>query len=451
MTAATLEHTFTARGAARQLLESRAGEVLVASAAGTGKTRAALTKVMLVALKYPGSRHLLLRKTAVSLTSTTLVTWREHVAAELLAAGSVEYYGGSQEEPAQYRFDNGSAVMVGGMDRPLKVMSSEYDTIYAGEAIEFTLTDWELASSRLRNGRMPYQQLLADTNPTTPLHWLYQRTLNGPTTLLTSKHEDNPRLYDELPDGTYRLTEYGTQYMARLDALTGVRYLRLRKGLWVAAEGLIYEHWNPDLHMVDRLPAGAETWPRFWSVDFGFVHPFVLQMWAESPDGALYLYRELYRSRRLVEDHARDALACVTDDAGRWTEPKPVAIICDHDAEDRATLERHLGMGTVAAKKTVSDGIQAVAARLGKPEQDGAQAVAPRLFIVRNATVHRDQHQIDAVKPAATEEEMPGYRWADGAKKEQPHKEDDDGADALRYVCAHRDLQPKVNWERFLS
>jgi hypothetical protein len=113
-------------------------------------------------------------------------------------------------------------------------------------------------------------------------------------------------------------------------------------------------------------------------VDFGFTNPFVWQQWAVDPDGRLWLEREIYRTQRLVEDHAKDILNVVTVTAGaskgQWLYPRPAAIICDHDAEDRATLERHLGMGTTAAKKSVSDGIQAMSARLrpgrGRPAAD---------------------------------------------------------------------------------
>jgi hypothetical protein len=158
----------------------------------------------------------------------------------------------------------------------------------------------------------------------------------------------------------------------------------------------------------------------------------------------LYLYREIYRTKRLVEDHARDILKLVTDVKGNWTEPRPRAIICDHDAEDRATLRKHLGLATIPAKKDVSPGIQAVQSRL-KRAGDGR----PRLFLMRDAVVERDQELVDAGRPACTAEEVVSYVWditpamvrAGKAPKEQPRKEDDHGMDAARYVVADRDLR----------
>jgi phage terminase large subunit len=259
--------------------------------------------------------------------------------------------------------------------------------------------------------------------------------------MLTSVHRDNPRFMRA--DGTP--TTEGVAYLAKLDALTGVRRLRLRDGLWAAAEGLIYEQWNPTVHIVPQDVVRPE-WRRIWTVDFGYTNPFVWQEWAEDGDGRLYLVREIYQTKTLVEDHAKAILNIVAP-GGRWTSPRPRAIICDHDAEDRATLQRHLGMGTIAAHKTVKDGIQAVQARL-RPAGDGK----PRLFICENALVSRDPELVEAKKPTCSAEEIVGYVWEPPAAgkppKEQPVKADDHGMDAMRYAVAERDLrsQPRVRW-----
>lgn len=466
MTTAGLVHRYEPFGAAKELFDCREPEVLLSGPAGTGKSRACLEKLHMMALATPGLRGLIVRKTRESLGSTALVTWREHVATEAIATGLVSFYGGSAEEPPQYRYSNGSKIMIGGMDKPTKIMSSEYDVAYVQEATELNTTDWENITTRLRNGRISFQQLIADCNPDIPTHWLKQRCDRGGTVMLHCRHEDNPRLFNR--DGT--LTPEGRAYLSKLDALTGVRKQRLRHGLWVAAEGLIYEEWDESAHLLNPFEIPA-AWTRWWTIDFGFTNPFVCQMWAEDPDGRLFLYREIYHTRRLVEDHARNILrlvrmcadCCDSKASGHdchdckacqleWTEPKPRSVICDHDAEDRATLERHLSMSTSPAKKTVSDGIQAVQSRF-KKAGDGK----PRLFIVRGARVEKDP-ELDSMKlPTCTAEEVVGYVWDRGTAKAQqdgkppkevPVKENDHGMDALRYMVAQRDLQgrTRVRW-----
>lgn len=390
-------------------------------------------------LANPGARALIVRKTAESLTTTALVTWRQHVIPEALATGLVTFYGGSAEEPAQYRYENGSRVMVGGMNKPSRIMSTEYDMIYVQEAVELTLTDWEALTTRLRNGVMSFQQLLADTNPDTPTHWLRERCNSGATTLIESRHSDNPRYVQA--DGT--LTAEGAAYLGRLDRLTGVRRLRLKDGLWVAAEGQIFEEYDPAVHLVEPFPVPAD-WARYWSVDFGYRHPMVIQMWAEDGDGRLYRYRELFGTGRTVDEWARLALEQVAEplpigdrerrpEDWRWREPRPQAIVCDHDAENRVRFEQCVGQSTRPADKKVNAGIDAVKVRLRDR----------RLFLFRGARVHADADLVEAHRPSCTEEEIPGYVW--DARRESPVKEMDDGCDALRYMVAARDLGGRPN------
>lgn len=404
-------------GGCEALWRCREGEVLLSGPAGTGKSRAALEKLHCAAHKYPGMQGLILRKTRASLTDAALKTFEEKVVPE---GHPIIRRPILRETRKIYRYPNGSEIVVGGLDNPDRIMSTDKDMIYIQEATECTERDWEMATTRLRNGVMPYQQLLADCNPDSPMHWLYLRTENGQTRIIESRHEDNPSV--------------GPEYLAKLDALTGVRYKRLRLGLWVAAEGIIYEGWDPAVHRIDRFEVPGD-WPRIWSVDFGYVHPFCWGAWALDPDGRLYRYREIYHTHRLVEDHARQILEVTKG------EPAPTAIVCDHDAEDRATLERHLGLGTTPAHKSISDGIQAVASRL-RAEGDGKV----RLFYLRDSLVERDPDLADRKLPCSTEEEYGGYIWNEGGgrrKGEEPLKEQDHGMDMTRYAVAFADeLQP---------
>lgn len=458
----TLVHKYKPRGIAKELFFNRAPELLIAGPAGTGKSLACLEKLHMMCLLNPGMRGIIIRKTLTSLGSTGLVTYRHKVAAESLASGDVHWYGGSPQEAAQYRYSNGSTITVGGMDKSIRIMSSEYDLAYIQEATELTENDWEAITTRLRNWRVSFQQILADCNPDVPTHWLRERVRRGTTVMLESRHEDNPALYDERyvlsPDGTerieYVLTEGGAAYIGKLDNLTGVRYLRLRKGLWVAAEGLIYEDFDPTVHLTTipeiqarfgwdentRLCAAGLPWDwqRFWAIDFGYTNPCVIQRWAEDPDGRLYLYAEQYHTKKLVEEHVADLKAQVFDDKGNWREPQPRAILADHDAEDRATFHKHMGRGTAAANKKVKAGIDSFQARL-KVRGDGK----PRIYFVRDALWRRDPELADAKKPTCTIEELPGYVW--DTKKEAPVKEDDHGMDCGRYVVQHRDSNVRPN------
>jgi phage terminase large subunit len=196
---------FHPRGAAHTAFHSHAPEAVLSGPAGTGKTRTWLEKLHLCLMKYDGARALMLRKTHAALTSSALVTYREKIQPAL---NGVRFYGGSAEEPPQYRYPNGSRLLLGGMDKATKVLSTEFDLIYVNETTELTEAEWETLTTRLRYGKMPYQQLMADCNPDAPSHWLKLRADRGATALWESRHADNPSVTPA--------------YLATLDALTGV-------------------------------------------------------------------------------------------------------------------------------------------------------------------------------------------------------------------------------------
>lgn len=465
------EHRYGPRGACRAVLKTRDPEVLVAGPAGTGKSRACLEKLHLMALCNPGMRGLICRKTATTLSSTALVTWTRFVIPEAINVQQVHFYGGSAQEPPSYRYLNKSVIAIGGMDKVDKIMSSEYDIVYVQEATELTENDWEAITTRLRNWVVSFQQLLADCNPAQPTHWLKRRCDDGKTHMLVSHHEDNPQLFAS----SGRVTERGADYLSKLDALTGVRLQRLRHGKWVAAEGVIYDEFLQDQHVLTReqfanlvavdepLDAGGIpfVWPRYWAVDFGYVHPFVLQCWAEDPDGRMYLYREIYYTHRTVDQHAKNILDIVAPvridpvthepviENGApirdWIEPKPTTVVADHDADGRAVLERELEMTVQPAHKMVKEGIEAVQVRM-RPEGDGK----PRIFLLNDAVVERDPELIETGRPTCTIEEIPGYVW-NNKGKEEPAKVDDDGCDTMRYAIADRDFGIRAIFRSFVA
>lgn len=424
------------RGAPARLFENPPAEVVIAGAAGTGKTRAILEWIHR-RCATERIRVLMVRRTLESLKTSALVTYQEQVLHEFdgreAVLDGVRYFGGNKIIPAAFTYEQtGSRIVIGGMDRASKVLSTEYDVIYVNEATELTLDDWEKLTGRTDRPsaarERPAAVVVGDCNPDAPTHWIKRRSDEGRLVLWRSRHEDNPAMWDR---GAREWTAAGARYLERLDQLSGARYRRLRHGEWVAAEGLVYEGWDSGAHLIDQFPI-PHGWPRYWVVDFGYVHAFVMQWWAEDPDGRLYRYREIYMTRRLVEDHVELAMRLSGD------EPRPAAIVVDHDAEDRATFERKSGYMTVAAQKNVSAGIQAVAERL-RPVQG-----KPRLLFLRDSLVERDMTLADQGAPTCTEDEFASYVWNLAANRragEAPVKTHDHGLDATRYIVAHRDLR----------
>lgn len=412
--ASSIHRPFQPFGGILKMMLCRDDEVIMDGPVGTGKSRGMLEKGHLCLMKYPGARGLLVRKTRESLTQSVMVTYEQHVLP--FNENRVKWRTTEQE----YRYWNGSRLVVGGLDKPSKIMSTEFDFILVFELTEIMESDWEMLTTRARNGVMPYNQVMGDCNPGPANSWVKKRWEDGKATRCRTTHQDNPTLWNH-EKGEW--TDKGRNYIAKLERLTGIRRKRLYLGEWVSAEGVIYEEFIPDVHVIDRFKI-PDNWKRFCSVDFGFVHPFVCQWWAISPEDVMYLYREIHFSRRIVRAHTQQIQYVSRNEFIEM-------FVCDWDAEDRATMEE-AGLLTMAAEKSVSVGIQTVKERL-KPTESSF----PKMLFMRDSLVEEDRRRADDYLPTKTIDEFDLYVWANKKLKELPVKENDDGMDAMRYAAMY--------------
>jgi len=433
------------RGANLALQSSSDRVTILAGPRDTGKTTATLWKLDTEIRAHPGARGAIVRKVRADIGTTTLPTWRR----VLDIRGGVTAYGG--EDPSWFDYPNGARVYLAGLDRDSKLLGAEFDYLAPSQLEEFALSDMEgfVASTSGRAGKTAHPMVIADCNPGPPNHWIRQKYEES---LRFTTHRDNPAIFDD--DGN--VTPGGAERLRSLDGYTGVRYKRLRLGLWVAAEGTVYE-FDDAVHLWrGPLPPFVR---RFRAIDYGFSNPFTCQWWGMDGDGRLYLYREIYRTQRLVRDHGFEILRLSAGlSRDEWealrqgkTQSEELAAcraaaargerievtIRDHDAEGGATLDE-MGIETTPAVKAKERGIELVELRL-RMAGDGR----PRLYVCEGALVERDEELRAAGKPTCTQEEFGVYRRPiakDGkATKEEPIKEHDHGMDPMRYLVMHLD------------
>ncbi|MDE2097148.1 MAG: hypothetical protein KGL39_07870 [Patescibacteria group bacterium] len=302
------------RGGALSLWKSRDHESILGGPAETGKTFAACHLIDALLWKYPGAQGVMVRKVYNSLIGSALRTYQRVIG---YPHTPIRPYGG--ERPTWFDYPNGSRLWVIGMDRAEKALSSERDFFYVNQAEELRLHDWEMLGTRCtgRGAVMPYTRMIGDCNPGAPGHWILHRP---ELKVFHSKHDDNPTLYTE--DG--ELTEQGRRTMKVLDSLTGVRKKRLRYGLWVAAEGMVYDCFDAKIHQVRRF-AIPDNWPRYLGLDFGSVNTAGVFLAAEladvrvpglrwheavelRPTGRYFVYREYLAGSRTAQEHVRHLL-----------------------------------------------------------------------------------------------------------------------------------------------
>jgi phage terminase large subunit len=416
-------------GAARAAWRSARREVLLAGPADTGKSRLWLEKLHYCMNKYPGARGLMVRKTRKSLTQSALVTYEKKVLPEG-ALGKKPYQIQWRTQEQEYRYPNGSIIAVSGLDDPEKAKSSEFDFVYFQEATEGSENDWEMLTRGLRNGVMPYQQLGADCNPSYPTHWLKARCDRKATLLLEAHHEDNPSITPER--------------IAVLDALTGVRYWRLRRGIWRAAEGVVYEEWEPSIHKVTREQLKA--WSVFYTdgslnrqvikhiiggVDWGFTNPGCLHVYGLDSDNRMYLLREVYRTHRTIDWWIEQGQALDREfHVEKW--------VADPSEPGYITQFNGAGLPTEGAENAISLGIGFLRQRL-RVKRDGRA----RYFVYEYANLDPDEGLAASHKPVGVETEMESYVWPEPKEghpyKEEPVDENNHALDVARYVSAELD------------
>lgn len=395
-----IAYAYEPRGAAYELICCRAPEILIEGPAGTGKTRAVLQKLHWVCEKYPLARILILRDYRIALNETVLVTYESKVLPENHPA---KMAGGSRGHRQRYDYPNGSEIVLGGLDQPERYMSGEYDIIYLAEGTDVKEEGkYEMALTRLRNGRVPYQQAIVDCNPVGPGHWLNQRPdrqrdNDAPVMVrLLSRHTDNPRITDE--------------YLSVLRSLSGVRRQRLFEGKWVAAEGLIYDFERTrHVKVLD-----TQYWPRtIVGCDDGTHNPFAMLRARIGGDGQIHIEREFYHDAS--QHGGKGLLEAQKVEAGRSISTGAESIEIDPAAAGLKLAYRSAGFPVRDADNDVIAGISRVADRFGHD----------RLTI--------DPGCVNLIK------ELEGYQWKDNAKKDEPVKENDHAVDALRYLVARID------------
>ena len=445
-------HEYTPYGAARELWSLQPNELLLEGPAGTGKTRALLEWINYLCERYAGIRVLMLRQTRESMAESVLVEWET----EVLWPGHPAIHGTSARNTRQnYHYPNGSHVVIGGLDKPSKTFSTQYDVICVFEAREITSDSWEWLARANRNFKMPWQMRVADTNPAGEFHWLNTHFPQGFREVpdrhrrdkrirLLSRHEDNPAWFDH-EKGTW--TKNGEHYvLGVLAKLTGTRRANMYEGKWASEDGIIFEDWDPAVHIIDPEDMPEPKW-YFGSYDKGLRHPGCLQIWAVN-DQRMYRVQEIYKTGETSDWWAEQVMAA--------NEDYPLsALVCDPSEpeyikvfNDRLGAARGRDGSRIArrAKNSIKTGIDMVRWGLSKVDH------GPRIYICRGSSLVRDKARTDAKKPTCLEEEISSYTWArsrDGAPgKERPDPTCSDHAvDCLRYAAMfmwNRDMSMEI-------
>lgn len=263
----------------------------------------------------------------------------------------------------------------------------------------------DMIDTRLRK---PHSMGFAAMNPSHPNHkckqWIDKAEAGDKNYYaLHFILDDNPFLPDDYKD---RIK----------NSATGLFYKRNVLGLWVMAEGAIFEFFDKKIHVVDRPPRAAEYF--IAGIDYGAVNPFCClligvstgrydqtgyQMWVQDE----YYWDPKKSGRQKVNSE-------FADDVHAFLEPYGVRnIYLDPSAESFQLELRKKGMHVTHANNDVLNGIQKLSSDL------------------RNGKVVIMKNCVNTIR------EIESYVWDPKAAKkgyDDPLKLDDHTTDALRYA-----------------
>lgn len=289
---------------------------------------------------------------------------------------------------------------------------------------------WEMLRTRMSEAGA---RILATTNPEGPFHWCKIKWLDRARLWIDRDGRTHHRVDDSVPlhRFSFKLTDnphLDPEYVADLvSANVGLWYRRLILGEWALAEGAVYDAFDPDRHVVDRLPE-ITRWVAA-GVDYGTTNPFVGLLLGIGADRRMYVVSEYRWDSK--KERAKKTDAQYSQALRDWLRrvPRPGEITgADHDqargvrpektyvdpsaASFMTQLWADKYPGVATANNDVLDGIRSVSSVMG---QD-------RLRIHRSA--------------AGLITELPAYAWDDDAAakgEDKPVKAFDHSADALRY------------------
>ena len=194
-------------------------------------------------------------------------------------------------------------------------------------------------------------------NPDSPYHWFY-------TDYITNDDIKDKKIWKFLMEDNLSLSQ---EYMTALKQMyTGVWYERMILGNWVAAEGRIYDMFDPAKHMKDTsvLIAESKVHPNAirWLVgcDYGTSTVMSWGLYAKMPNGTFYKVREFYYDAQKKKVQKTDGE--FFEDFKEWLNGLvPHTVYCDPSAASWKVLLMRNGYRVQNADNDVINGIRHVA------------------------------------------------------------------------------------------
>lgn len=361
-----------------EALKSREEYVVLVGPADTGKTYSLCFKIHLFCLKYPGVKVLMTRKSLRSLRDSAVKTY-EAVLETTGMSGQVRKLGETRPTNFIYPYAERSEdeilykgiseIILAPLDTQGKALGAEYNMVYVNQPDTegTTLDEFELIKSRARLPTSPYRQIICDPNPSHDKHWLLlnsknENPENGKWNIITSTHEDNPKLYDHVKK---EWTLMGIEGRKNLSNLPGSMRDSLFEGKWFSTAGMVFgDSWDESKHVIylesqeaQELGISTETqpgvfinivpkeWDHYLTIDWGFGDAFCAILIVRHPVKDLFIiHKHIYITNKDIYEVAQ-----MTREMTFGYNIK--AVIADRGPAEATVMEGVLNKTITTAKK----------------------------------------------------------------------------------------------------
>jgi len=248
-------------------------------------------------------------------------------------------------------------------------------------------------------------------NPDSPEHWFYKEWIQ--------KHKEKNALYLHftMKDNNSLSEKVKKRYE---NMYSGVFYDRFIRGLWVVAEGLVYDFFQSKKETIIKTVDMNDYNEFYVSIDYGTINPCSMGLWGVNSEGAARIRESYFDSRkegrqRTDEEHYQALVELVED------LPITRVIVDPSAASFIECIRRHGEFRVKPAINSVIDGIRITSSLL-------------------NAGMIRiDPSCKDCIR------EFGLYRWDEKKTADTVLKENDHAMDEVRYFC-NTVLRKKFKW-----
>ena len=194
-------------------------------------------------------------------------------------------------------------------------------------------------------------------NPDGPFHWFKLNWIDR------AKEKNIIYLHFTMDDNLSLSEKIKQRYKSQW---SGVFYDGYIKGLWTVAEGIIYDMFNKDKHVVDDCDCLIDSKSyRYVSCDYGTQNAMVFLLWNKGTDDIWYCIDEYYYSGRDRKIQKTDSE--YADDLVKFLNEREIfQIVVDPSAASFIAELKKRGFRVKKAKNDVSNGIRLVSTMLNQ-------------------------------------------------------------------------------------